>query len=242
MQWLIDIQKWLYSGFAEALRSVESSSAMLSFMAAAFLFGVVHAFMPGHGKSVLVSYHLGRESRAIDGVITGTLLALTHVVIAVVLVLAGVMVISRSFAMGGRAPAFEVTSGALVATIGAFLVFKALRQSSPANTSDGKTLAVVTGLVPCPLTTFILIYAITQDRLATGLIAVAAMATGIVVTIVGFAVTAVLARQPLLDFLQRSVTARYRVGFWMELTAAIAVLALGLSMITKSVWFQRLWG
>ncbi len=242
MQWLVEVQKWLYSGFAEALRSAESSSAMLSFMAAAFLFGVVHAFMPGHGKSVLVSYHLGRQSRAVDGVITGTLLALTHVLIAVVLVLTGVMVISRSFAMGGRAPAFEAASGALVAIIGAFLIFRALKQSPAANTTDGKTLAVVTGLIPCPLTTFILIYAIAQDRLATGLFAVAAMATGIVVTIVGFAVTAVLARQPLLDFLQKSVTARYRVGFWMEFVAACAVLILGLTMITNSVWFQRMWG
>ena len=29
----------------------------------AFVFGMVHALMPGHGKTVLVSYHLGRPSR-----------------------------------------------------------------------------------------------------------------------------------------------------------------------------------
>ena len=36
----------------------------------AVLFGMVHALMPGHGKSVLVSYHLGRPGRLAHGVAT----------------------------------------------------------------------------------------------------------------------------------------------------------------------------
>jgi len=35
-----------------------------------FVFGMVHALMPGHGKSVLVSYHLGRPSRLIEGALS----------------------------------------------------------------------------------------------------------------------------------------------------------------------------
>jgi ABC-type nickel/cobalt efflux system permease component RcnA len=31
-------------------------------MVAAVLFGAVHAMMPGHGKTVLVSYHLGQPA------------------------------------------------------------------------------------------------------------------------------------------------------------------------------------
>jgi ABC-type nickel/cobalt efflux system permease component RcnA len=79
-------------------------------MAAAFVFGMAHALMPGHGKTVLVSYHLGRPSRVVEGVTTGALLALTHVGSAVVFVLAGVAVISRLLAAAGRASAFEMTS------------------------------------------------------------------------------------------------------------------------------------
>lgn len=112
MIWLIAVQRWLYGGMAESMRSAEDLTGLPALVALAFLFGIVHAFMPGHGKTVLVSYHLGRAGRLIDGVATGLLLAITHVGMAVVFVLAGVAVISRSVAAGGRAPAFETASAA----------------------------------------------------------------------------------------------------------------------------------
>ena len=61
------------------MRSTVDLNGLPTLVAGAFLFGIVHAFMPGHGKTVLVSYHIGRPSRVIEGVATGTLLAITHV-------------------------------------------------------------------------------------------------------------------------------------------------------------------
>ena len=110
VDWLIAIQRWLYGGMAEGMRSTADLSGLPMLMAAAFLFGIVHAFMPGHGKIVLVSYHVGRSGRWLEGVATGALLAITHVGTAILFVLVGVAVISRSLAAGGRAPAFETLS------------------------------------------------------------------------------------------------------------------------------------
>jgi nickel/cobalt exporter len=111
MDWLIAIQRWLYGGMAEGMRATVDLSGLPTLMGAAFLFGIVHAFMPGHGKTVLVSYHLGRPGRIMDGLLTGTLLAIMHVGIAIVFVLAGVAVISRSLGAGGRAPGRHCTAG-----------------------------------------------------------------------------------------------------------------------------------
>ena len=73
--------------------SVKSLKETLRFvwlaMATAMLFGAIHALMPGHGKIVLVSYHLGKPSNAIAAFTNGAILALTHVGLAVALVLAG---------------------------------------------------------------------------------------------------------------------------------------------------------
>ena len=90
---------------------------------------------------------------------------------------------------------------------------------------------MVTGLVPCPLTTFILTYAIAQQKLAIGLAAVLAMLGGVIVTITGFAVTAVLARDHLMGLLKRTEGLRQGLGFWVELAGAAAVLVLGLAML-----------
>ena len=79
--------------------------AIFAAMAAAVLFGAVHALMPGHGK-VLVSYPFGQPTKLREGVANGAILALTHVGLALVLVLAGFAVISKAFASGGRTPQF----------------------------------------------------------------------------------------------------------------------------------------
>src|SRR4249919_2378211 len=129
MDSLIAIQHWLYSGMASGFGDVASGNARAIFaaMAAAVLFGAVHALMPGHGKTVLVSYHLGQPGKMREGLANGAILALTHVGLALVLVLAGFAIISRAFAQGGRTPQFEVSSGVLIAVIGAFLLWRSLR-------------------------------------------------------------------------------------------------------------------
>src|SRR5215210_7860316 len=122
MHWLIELQHWLYGNMGAGLKSVEDVSALPALLASAVLFGAVHAFMPGHGKSVLVSYHLGRPGRLRDGFLTGLVLALTHVGSAVLFVMLGVAVISRSLALAGRAPAFETASALLIIATGLFLL------------------------------------------------------------------------------------------------------------------------
>ena len=121
-------------------------AAILAAMAAAILFGSVHALMPGHGKMVLASFHLGQPTRLREGVLNGAIFTLTHVGLAVLLVLAGFAVISRAFAYGGRTPQFELASGLLVVLIGAFLLWRSV-YSGHHGTGDGKKLAFVAELV-----------------------------------------------------------------------------------------------
>jgi nickel/cobalt exporter len=192
MNSIVAIQHWLYGGMVSGLGDVAvgDSHAILSSMAAAVVFGAVHALMPGHGKTVLVSYHLGQPTRIVEGVGNGAILTLTHVGLALILVLAGFAVISKAFAYGGRTPQFEAASGLLVALIGAFLLWRSLRSDHRAHAKDGKTLAFVTGIVPCPLTTFIMSYALARGMLGAGLAVTAAMTLGMIVTIGGIALAA----------------------------------------------------
>jgi ABC-type nickel/cobalt efflux system permease component RcnA len=233
MDWLIAAQRALYAGMAENMRAASNPHDLPLLVAVAFLFGMVHALMPGHGKTVLVSYHLGRRGRLIEGVATGTLLAATHVGVAVVFVLAGIAVISRSVAAAGRAPAFEVASAVLIALIGIYLLMRTLWPSQHQHPRDGKVLAVVTGLVPCPLTIFILTYALARGKLATGFAAVGGMLGGVILTLVSFAVAAVVARQRFLSLLTRTEGLRASLGWWMELVGALGVSVLGLTILAR---------
>jgi ABC-type nickel/cobalt efflux system permease component RcnA len=231
MNSLIELQRWLYAGMADSMKAANDPVSLQVLLVSAVLFGALHALMPGHGKSVLVSYHLGRPGRLRDGLMTGTLLALTHIGSAVILVLAGVAVISRTVAGGGRAPAFETVSAALIVLIGVFLLGRTMASSHHGQQQDGRWLAIVTGLVPCPLTTFILAYALARGMLWIGLAAVAAMSIGVILTIAGFAVAAVYSRGRLMDILASSEHWRQHVGEILEIAGALAVIVIGLAML-----------
>jgi nickel/cobalt transporter (NicO) family protein len=237
MKPLVDLQHWLYGGMATSLGDLSSGNqrAIFAAMAAAVLFGAVHALMPGHGKTVLVSYHLGQPAKLPESITNGAILALTHVGLALVLVLAGFAVVSRAFAYGGRTPQFEIASGVLIAVIGGFLVWRSLSRDHHAHSQNGKALALVTGMIPCPLTTFIMSYALARGMLAAGLAVTAAMTVGMIVTIGGIALAAAFARDRFMSLLDRTEGWRHRLGMTLEVGGSVMVLVFGLWMVLRSI-------
>ena len=234
---LVALQHWLYGGMASGLGDVAGGEpkAVLVAMAAAVLFGALHALMPGHGKTVLVSYHLGKPAKLRDGVVNGAILTLVHVGLAVVLVIAGFAVISKAFALGGRTPQFELASGTLVSLLGAFLLWRSVRRDHHAHHGDGRALALVTGMIPCPLTTFIMSYALARGLLAAGLAVTAAMALGMIVTIGGFALAVAFARDRFMGLLARTEDWRHRLGVTLEVGGSVLVRVFGLWMIVGAL-------
>jgi nickel/cobalt transporter (NicO) family protein len=89
---MLELQRWLYSEAGAQLKSIAGGIDLITLLTGiglAALFGLANAFMPGHGKTVLGSYFLGRPSKVIAGLSASIILVLTHVGSAVVLVLTG---------------------------------------------------------------------------------------------------------------------------------------------------------
>lgn len=189
--------------------------------------------MPGHGKTVLVSYFLGRPSKVVAGLSASIILVLTHVGSAVVLVLTGFMVIRSTIGGAGRAPAFETSSAVFIVLIGIWLLYNAIRhRHHDSPTTDGRVLAFATGLVPCPLTTFIMVYAVSNGIIVAGLLLTAGMIVGMVTTIAIFAVVAVLLRERIVLLMERTARTRERFGQALELISAVVIIGLGLWLLT----------
>jgi len=232
---MFEIQRWLYSEAGAQLRLFSGDAplgALLSAVGIAVVFGALHAAMPGHGKTALVSYFLGRSSKVSAGVGVSALLVLTHVGSAIVLVLTGFMVLRMTIGGAGRAPAVERASAILVVLIGLWLLYRAMRhRHDHAAGSDGPLLAVAAGLVPCPLTTFIMVYAVANGIILAGLALTAGMALGMVGTIAIFAIASVLARRHLVRWLEQTATMREWVGRTLEIGGAAAVVAFGVWLL-----------
>ena len=226
----MELQRWLYESATAALKGFAGTpdiTALASGLIFAMVFGFVHALMPGHGKIALVSYYLGNPSKMLSGVAASVILILTHVGSAIVLVLAGFAVLRHTLAGVGRAPAFEAASSVMVIAIGIWLLVRALHHSH-SHEGDSRALAFATGLVPCPLTTFIMVYASSRGIVGAGLLLTGAMALGMIATILLFVGSTILLRERMFGFLVRTAATRERLGRALEAGGAIAVIAFGL--------------
>jgi nickel/cobalt exporter len=203
---LYEAQRWIYatiSGHVVSFADTRNWAALASVLPLGVLFGAIHALTPGHGKSVLASYLVGSRLAMLRGLAVAGALAVTHVGSAVILALLAAPLIVRTLGSGvGRAPALELLSWGLLTAIGLWLLLRALHRR-PHVHHEGLMVGVVAGLIPCPLTLFVMLYALAHAVPVAGLTFAGAMLIGIAVTLSGVALTAVLAREAVVYFLRR---------------------------------------
>jgi ABC-type nickel/cobalt efflux system permease component RcnA len=122
-----------------------------------------------------------------------------------------------------------------IVLIGIWPLYNALRhRHDDLGLQNGKMLAVATatGLVPCPLTTFIMVYAVTNSVISVGLLFTGSMALGMVATIAIFATATVFLRHRILHFLESTIGIRERTGQALEFVSATAIIGFGLWLLT----------
>jgi nickel/cobalt transporter (NicO) family protein len=193
-----------------AIRDGETSVPLLIGAGLAFLYGVVHALGPGHGKLVVVTYFLAREARVGRGLLMGLQIAVLHVISAMVVVALADLLLRQ--ALGG--PPAEVAgarlaSYGLIALLGTAMIGRSYRRRhgievshaccahghaahghDHAHGGEGRgveqgALSLGVGLVPCTGAVLILLYAMANDILLAGMMLVAAIAAGMAMTMGG---------------------------------------------------------
>ncbi len=97
-------------------------------VALALLLGAVHALAPGHGKTVMAAYLVGRNGSLRSALTVGTTVTVTHT--AGVLALGVLLSISTTLAPERLFPYLGMLSGVLLAVIGVGLLVNAVRGRS----------------------------------------------------------------------------------------------------------------
>jgi ABC-type nickel/cobalt efflux system permease component RcnA len=88
--------------------------------------GALHAFAPGHGKTVMAAYLVGERGTVRDGLLIGVTVAATHTV--GVLVLGLFLSLSETFAPESIYPWLALASGVCFGVLGITLLWGALRR------------------------------------------------------------------------------------------------------------------
>jgi nickel/cobalt transporter (NicO) family protein len=202
-----DVNRALSDGVV-ALKDGQTSSAVLVAMMIAFAYGVLHAIGPGHGKAVILGYFLARDGSIRRGVRMGAQIALLHVISAVVIVVILRWLLGITFAQPvDQLQALKLFSYGAITAVGLAMLARSLaamrRPATGADAHDchhhrvggeGGLLSLAVGLIPCSGAVLVLIYALANDLVLSGLIMTACIAVGMAATLSVIGIAAVWVR------------------------------------------------
>lgn len=254
---IAQMQARLNAELTETIRSAQSGDSLAPAMAiigAAFLYGVLHAAGPGHGKAVVATYFLTHPARWLRGVGTGFAVAMIQAVTAILLV--SILAVALGVALTqvlDRAVTIELLSYGLIVGLGLAMLYRvATGQAAcghdhgdhdhPHGPDSGGTglrgwigrvlpadlapLAVAVGLRPCSGAIIILLFTLANGIFLIGALATFSMAfgTALVVSLAG--VLAIAARRSVTGTDRgHAFVARIQTG--VTVAGALVIIALG---------------
>ena len=225
-----------------AIRDGESARPLLAGLAVAFLYGVVHALGPGHGKFVVVSYFLSRKARIWRGLLMGLQISLTHVIAALALMVLADWSLKQVLGGGaGEMRGARLVSYGATAAVGLFMLARALRASQDSHDThrhgegDGSAahggkqqglVSLCVGLVPCTGALLIMLFSVANNLVFAGSLMVTAIAIGMAITMSALGIVGILARRSLLARLDPAREGRGRIPRVLEGAGALIILAI----------------
>ena len=218
---IVILQKQLrskMSAFGRDIKDKPFGPSFWLFLMFSFIYGVIHATGPGHGKTVVASYFMNRCGTVRDGILMSHLIAFFHVGSAVVIILT-IYIFFKTAMMSSfeeASPILYQISYALLFLMGVYLLSRTIyelvsgKQKEISNSHDSPIkggifiTALATGIVPCPGASIILVFTIIIGILGTGLLSMLFIAIGMGLTISSAAVVTILSRRAVLHVTKRN--------------------------------------
>jgi len=243
------------SGFTRLIgRRHLSVLVVLVSLVAALFWGAAHALSPGHGKTIVTAYLVGRRGTPRDAAVLGGIVTITHTIGVFALGLV-TLALSQWIVPDRLYPWIDVVAGVSVVAIGATVLRARAREwlherahrhghhhhhhhhhahdHAPEPGSGVRGLLAVGisgGALPCPSALVVLLAAISLHRLAFGLVLIVAFSLGLAASITGIGLLAVLARGV---FARRSFD-----GLLLRLLPAVSacvIVAAGVAMTVHAI-------
>ena len=233
----IAVQREIYTAFGDRIDLFAESGdwrQLAVFLPMGIVFGAVHALTPGHSKMVLATYLAGTPAAWRQGLGTAMLLSAIHVSMSVIIVVLSLPLVSVALGSAGRAPLLEDISRGLLGLIGLWLIVFALRPTPdhPHPTRRNAAFAVTAGLIPCPLTLFVMLFAATRGVPQAGIAFAAVMMVGVALTLGAVAMAALCAHRSLERVLTHHPHALARTAAALQVLTGIVLVIIAINALT----------
>jgi len=189
-QWQYELNRFIASNIKE-LKDESSLSTSLLIIAVAFIYGLVHAAGPGHGKALVAFYFTSNQSDYKKAFKMGYLISLFHAVSALVFTFGIYFIIEKMFTKNFQAFS-EIAmsiSAVMIILVGIYLLYEVYAHSKEKEQVIKKTakselmVAFSAGGVPCPGVMTIVLFCIVLGQYTLGILSAVAMSIGMGLTI-----------------------------------------------------------
>jgi ABC-type nickel/cobalt efflux system permease component RcnA len=203
----------------------------------AFLYGLIHAAGPGHGKALVALYFTKGKSDYKEAFKLGYLISIIHAISALVVTFGIYFILKTMFRQNFNQ--FSNTamgiSAVMIIGVGLFLIYSAVKEkykpchNEQIDTNKSKyAVALGVGIVPCPGVMTIVLFCIMLKKFTLGILAAIAMSIGMGLTISIVGILSVLFANKTDKFVNSK-------GYILEAISGVFIVILGIFMFTVTI-------
>ncbi|CVK19301.1 nickel/cobalt transporter [Sporomusa sphaeroides] len=182
------------------LKQQEDPLLLVSLLFMSFIYGIVHAIGPGHGKSIISSWIIAQQRKLSTVIFVSGLAAAAHALSAT-LIVGGTYVLLGKFATVSTQKLnvyLQIAAAILIIGMGLAMLIRLvhgrfsqsrsdLGQALPSPWESPSVVALSIGVVPCPVTSVVLIFCLTLGLIWQGLLLVLSFAAGMGISLITIA-------------------------------------------------------
>jgi len=226
------------------LKEQQNPLLLVSLLAIAFIYGIFHAIGPGHGKSIISSWIISQQRSLHDVLLISVFAAALHALSAA-LIVGGTYVIMGKFAAVSTQKLntyLQIAAAILVIIIGLVMIVhlvigrftknsSTLGPATPTAMPAGKPLLVAfsIGVVPCPVTSVILIFCLTLGLIWQGILLAISFAVGMGVSLVAVSLLVWSLKEKIT--IKNSSIVQYVVGNVLPVMGGLFLILIGSTIL-----------
>lgn len=223
------------------LRSEMTLQKLIWFSGISFVYGIIHAAGPGHGKALFSAYFINRKGKISQVFTAAAALVLTHTLVSLLITVLFISVLKGTDAFFKiRMQGYIMgANGFLIFAVGMFLLFKKIINSAGKNyekqhSTNGSYspfwLGALAGCVPCPVTIFIMTFSLTYGIPQAGIASLLGLSAGMFVLTSFLGLIVVRGRDSLLNS-SGYITKTEKVSEILESTSLVLIILIGAGMM-----------
>ncbi len=190
LHYLTKYQQEFQSIIASNFREIKDENSLLSIitiLGISFIYGIIHAVGPGHGKALVTGYFLGNNHSYKKAFKMGYMISFIHATSALSITFFVYYLLTVIFSKTFYDISIYMTkaSGILIIAIGIYLFFEHHKQQDIKEVSNKSDFAIAfgAGIVPCPGVMTVVLFSIMMGKVFVGIIAALLMSIGMGLTI-----------------------------------------------------------